>query len=329
LIPPFLLFLPLVAWELFHLRWPAARLAWLAPLIVAFARLNFEPLPEAGFGASASTIGSSTTTDGMVSQMTVLAAVLVCTAACLLAWRSAKAEHSLASYRLHRDDLTATQRSLELRNQGLHERQVLELRLATLNERSRIAREIHDNVGHLLTRSVLQVEALQVVHADDRQLADELTQVGETLHTAFETLRSSVHGLHSEANDLHSQLRLLATNSKSLDVSVECTAEQVPPQIAYTFLAIVREALSNTERHSDANSVQVTVVDFPGLWQLIVHDNGSVQPKAEQLKSGGLGLISMEERVRSFGGAFRTSYDHGFRVFVSIPRKQQDNDSSV
>ena len=317
-IPSFLLFLPLAAWELFQIRWPGARLVWLAPLVLAFARLNFEALPEIAFS---SVIGQGSAS----GQLMVLSATLVCSAACLLAWRSLQAERSLSDYRSHRDNLAATQRSLELRNQDLHERQTLELRLATLNERGRIAREIHDNVGHLLTRSVLQVEALQVVHGSDSQLADELAQVGETLHTAFETVRSSVHGLHSEANDLQTQLRLLTSGNESLTVGVECTPVQIPPQIAYTFLAIVREALSNTERHSDANTVQVTVTDFPGLWQLIVQDNGSIRPKAEQPRNAsGLGLISMEERVRSFGGAFRTSYNHGFRVFVSIPREQEE-----
>ncbi len=60
---------------------------------------------------------------------------------------------------------------------------------AVLAERARIAREIHDNVGHLLTRSVLQMEALAVTHEDDPALAKELAAVGATLHEALGTVR--------------------------------------------------------------------------------------------------------------------------------------------
>ena len=66
---------------------------------------------------------------------------------------------------------------MEQMNHQLIEKQNAQIYNATLKERNRIAREIHDNVGHLLTRSIMQVEALQVVHRDDERVRGELAQV--------------------------------------------------------------------------------------------------------------------------------------------------------
>ncbi|MDR1790634.1 MAG: histidine kinase [Propionibacteriaceae bacterium] len=291
--PAFLAFAPLAGYDLMRLPWP-----WLALLVVIPVLLGSSTLPPE----------------------TTITIVVAFGIAVLLSWRTSRAESALATVQARRDDLAEASRSLEARNRDLTERQDLELRLATLNERGRIAREIHDNVGHLLTRSVLQVEALQVVHAGDAALGGQLAAVGETLHTAFETVRASVHDLHDEALDLLAQLEEIAANTTHCQVLINYETGELPPGVTAAFLAIVREALSNTERHSDATEVKLSVVQFPGLYQLRIHDNGSKPPKRG---GGGIGLTTMEDRVRALGGTFRTSYDHGFSVFVSVPRARQ------
>ena len=105
------------------------------------------------------------------------------------------------SLRQWRDAVQEDRLALAERTRDLAERQDLEVSCAVLAERARIAREIHDNVGHLLTRSVLQMEALAVTHEDDPALAKELAAVGATLHEALGTVRASVHDLHDEAFD--------------------------------------------------------------------------------------------------------------------------------
>ena len=121
-----------------------------------------------------------------------------------------------------------------------------EVRLATLAERARIAREIHDNVGHLLTRSVLQVEALQVVHAEDEQVRADLAQVGATLHEAMDTVRKSVHDLHDDAFDLRSRLESVVGACGLPGARLSFDARDVPVPVAYCFVALVREALSTS-----------------------------------------------------------------------------------
>ncbi len=299
--PDFVVFLPLAAGDAFRLVLIPLRFTWLVPLATCIV------LPERG----------------TVPIELLCCAALFCVLSCLMVWRSGKEEELLRASRMRRDDLAKASRSLEMRNRDLRERQEMELHLATLNERSRIAREIHDNVGHLLTRSVLQVEALSVVHAGDEQLTEELKHVSGTLNTAFESVRASVHDLHEESYDLEVQLGALAKASEGVTVQVDYRVRELPSNVAYSFLSIVREALSNTRRHSDATGMQISVVEFPGLYQLTAHDNGSRAPLKAALTQGeGIGLTTMEERARSLGGIFRTSYDKGFKVFVSVPKSK-------
>lgn len=256
-----------------------------------------------------------------VLRMEPLAAVVMlfgCVLAYALARRTAVSLREKEEARHLRDDLREGTLALEEKNAQLRERQDLEVRLATLAERGRIAREIHDNVGHLLTRAIMQTEALQVVHRDDERVRSELAQVGETLHEAMGTVRASVHDLHDDAFDLETQVRA-AAEACALPVRVEFRADHVPAEVGYGFIAIVREALSNAVRHSNAGTVEVSVVEHPGFYRLVVHDDGT-RPSAMGEDGRGIGLTTMEDRARALGGVFRVSFEKGCKVFASVPK---------
>ncbi|WP_180326495.1 sensor histidine kinase [Raoultibacter phocaeensis] len=252
--------------------------------------------------------------------------------ACTLSYRTTQRARERVRFLALRDELHEASMALERKNRDLLEKQDNEVTLATLNERSRIAREIHDNVGHLLTRSVLQIEALQVVHAHETQVKGELEQVGATLHEALDTVRRSVHDLHDESLDLRTQLTSIAESDRTLEVELDYKAEEVPSAVGYCFIAIVRESLANAAKHSDAERVHVSVVEYPAFWRLTVHDNGSA-PESDSAsgawlggESGkrtgtGIGLQTMEDRARALGGVFRAEYERGFRIFVTIPKE--------
>jgi len=303
LVPSFVLFLPLAAGDLFRLRPTWIRAAWAVPLLVLSA------MPERLF----------------IEPFVLIATLCFCLLSCLFTWRADRIARQQKAAHKERDRLAQASHNLELRNRDLLDRQELKLELATLGERSRIARDIHDNVGHLLTRSILQTKALAVIHKDNEELTGELEQVSSTLGTAFEAVRMSVHNLYEESTSLEAQLTALTQRSEGINIRLEYRAGDISPRIATPIMTIVREALSNTQRHSDASSVRVSVVEFPGLYQLTVHDNGSRDPgPAAERQAEGLGLMSMQERARSLGGIFRTSYDKGFKVFVSIPKEETE-----
>ena len=304
--PAFAAFLPLSVYDLARDDHPAVRACWAIPALAAVVRLP----------STASVV-----------------LLIACAVAFLLSFRTQRASVEQAEYRRLRDNVQEASLALEEKNRGLREKQDLEVRLATLAERGRIAREIHDNVGHLLTRSIMQVEALQVVHRDDDQVRGELAQVGDTLHEAMSCVRASVHDLHDDAFDLETQIKEAAAACTALVVDVDYRASDVPAEVGYCFIAIVREALSNVSRHAKADRASVSVAAYPAFYRLVVRDNGTVPPPADVLgradgEAGrsaaagrGIGLATMADRARALGGMLRVDYDKGFKVFVTIPRK--------
>jgi signal transduction histidine kinase len=287
------------------LAWPEA-LPWL-PLLVYDVFASGVPWLAAPAVAWLGVLGRA-------PGLTVACAAVFSGIVGVLAWRTRRFGAVINSYRDLRDQLAAASQRLRRLNTDLAERQELEVRLATADERSRIAREIHDNAGHLLTRSVLQTQALLVARPE---LSPEITPVAATLAEAMDTIRQSVHNLRDQAVDTEASLAALGEGT-SLRVAVDYQAGTLPPLVGRAFTAIAREAVANTLRHSDARVARIGVVERPGVYQLTVHDDGSAPPAPAS--GSGMGLATIEERARALGGVFKAGYDAGFTVFVSIPR---------
>lgn len=251
--------------------------------------------------------------------------LIACAIAVALSLRTESTLRARNQTLLRADELRGRELALEERNRELLDAQDYEVRLATLDERARIAREIHDNVGHLLTRATVQVEAFRVVHAGE-PVEQDLAAVADTLHEALDEIRASVHDLRDDACDLSVQVRAVverACAGTGLSPSINVEAGEAPAPVASCLTAIVREAVSNALRHSNASRVTVELVEYPGFWRLTVIDNGT--GAAPDGAAGGMGLASMEERVRALGGTFRAGPgEHGgWTVFASIPRPER------
>lgn len=252
--------------------------------------------------------------------------LIACAIAVALSLRTESTLRARNQTLLRADELRGRELALEERNRELLDAQDYEVRLATLDERARIAREIHDNVGHLLTRATVQVEAFRVVHAGE-PVEQDLAAVANTLHEALDEVRASVHDLRDDACDLSVQVRAIverACAGTGLSPSVNVEAGEAPAPVASCLTAIVREAVSNALRHSNANRVTVELVEYPGFWRLTITDNGT-GAAPDDTASAGMGLASMEERVRALGGTFRAGPDQngGWTVFASIPRLER------
>lgn len=250
-------------------------------------------------------------------------ALLACVVAAALSLRTTRTLDDRREILRRSDELRERELALEAKNRDLLDAQDYEVRLATLSERARIAREIHDNVGHLLTRAVVQVEAYRVVHAGEPAEKD-LAAVADTVRAALDEVRASVHDLRDDAADLSVQVRTAvqrACEGAGLAWTVRAEAVEAPAPVASCLLAVVHEALSNVLRHSDARRVDVELVEHPGLWRLTVADDGTAAPAGG---GPGMGLASMEERVRALGGTFRAGPGErgGWTVFASVPRER-------
>lgn len=221
-----------------------------------------------------------------------------------------------------RDDSIELERLLKRRNRELQENLEYELKINTLNERNRIAREIHDNVGHILTRTLLRVGALSAVCPKEQgTLKENLTVLKDDLNAAMENIRKSVHGIRDESLDMRLELNRMNSELQSrfkTEIIYDMESE-LPVKIKLAFTAILNEAVSNILKHSGGDKVQITVREHPALYQLIVFDNG-VSEKRGKISGEGMGIDDMRQRTEDIGGIFRIDADRGFTVFVSVKK---------
>ncbi|MGN0484965.1 MAG: sensor histidine kinase [Lachnospiraceae bacterium] len=209
---------------------------------------------------------------------------------------------------------------LKKNNAKLIENQNNEIYIATLKERNRIAREIHDSVGHILSRSILQVGALLAI-CKESTLKPHLETLKVTLDEAMNSIRNSVHDLHDESIDLKTALTTLIEQFTFCPVQFECDlSKQIPKNVKYCFLSIVKEALNNIMKHSNAGKVCVLVKEHPAFYQLLIEDNGTnIAPSLHD--RSGIGLSNMKEQVESMNGICNIDTKKGFRIFISVPKK--------
>ena len=206
---------------------------------------------------------------------------------------------------------------LEQQNQDLIDKQDHEIHIATLNERNRIAREIHDHVGHQLSSSLLQIGALMAISKDPDQLL-RLDGLKKTLSLGMDNIRDSIHNLYDHAIDLDAQLTEIINHYSYCKVSYHNTILEPPNQKqSYAFISIVKEALSNIIKHAQATEVTILLREHPGMYQLIVHDNGNV---VDYNPDHGIGLKNMAQRVEILKGHMQIRTQNGFEVFVSLPK---------
>lgn len=223
-------------------------------------------------------------------------------------------------YKRTRDDTTELNLLLQQKNQSLRDKQDYEIYAATLRERNRIAREIHDNVGHLLTRSILMTGALKAVSREP-VLMPSLNQLEDTLSSAMDNIRSSVHDLHDESINMEEAVKSLIAEFSFCPVRLDYDiTDAVPRGIKYGFISILKEALANIMKHSNATSVHIILREHPALYQLLIEDNGT---SGKPLTESGIGLINMRDRIWSLNGNIQISSDHGFRIFITVPKQME------
>ena len=254
--------------------------------------------------------------------------VLWCFTLILAAIFSVRTERSLklAQEVIHlKDSSTELRLAMQKRQQDLLEKQDYEIHLATLQERNRIAREIHDNVGHMLSRSILQMGALQTIHKEE-PLHGQLVAINDTLSQAMNNIRESVHDLHNESLDLKQALREVTDEFRDkyeIAFTYDMSAA-VPRNVKYCFLAITKESLANVVRHSNATRVSLYFCEHPGFYQMLVEDNGTdIKVKEAQIAKAqvsGIGLSNMRERVEALGGMIAFLTDKGFEIRISVPK---------
>lgn len=296
------------------------------PVIATFA-VAFRRISE----QAALTQDSTAHTLWSVPTFMCLALVVLTALAALAGATYAKGQAAFRRYRALADAQRERLRRSRSRISDMEAARSADMQRARLNERTRIAREIHDNVGHLLTRAIMLTNADEVVarSTGDNMHAKQFEEIAGALDEAMTMIRRSVHDLKDEGTDFTAMIEdaTSVTGDARVQVHVTNGITQPPSNVAHCFAAVVREALTNTMRHSNATQVNVKLVDLPGLWQLIVQDNGGVIKRNARhtAQMRGIGLTDIEERARVLNGsAVCGPYGAGWRVFVSVPKESRN-----
>ena len=277
--------------------------------------------------------------DGDISEMIILYVGLVTIISFYLAANTKKINKLSRKCIELRDDTHIKQEQLAKQNAKLVVARDEQIHSAQLAERNRIAREIHDNVGHMLSRAILQMGALLSIYKEE-PLHEQLEGVRETLDGAMNNIRSSVHDLHDESIDVKSQIETMAKplNEKfkvDLDLDID---ENMNRQIKYVIIGVCKEAISNIMKYSVNSNVDIKLIWHPSMYQLVIHDyyqmpddesgkkvrnnsSGDNALSSYISNSSGMGLEGIRNRVESVDGLVRIMDDDGFKVFVTIPIK--------
>jgi signal transduction histidine kinase len=198
--------------------------------------------------------------------------------------------------------------------------------LAVSQERNRLAREIHDGLGHYLTTINMQIKAAIAVMQKDLPQSIHLLENAQQLSVeALDDVRSSVSSLREDnlgALSLGERIIKLIDSSKSAERNFNFVIEGNPramtPQVDVSLFRVVQEAINNANKHSKSTEVNITLnFDVPDIIKLNISDNG----KGSETPDGGFGLIGMKERIRLINGNFeiKTAKGCGFSIIVSVP----------
>jgi signal transduction histidine kinase len=196
-------------------------------------------------------------------------------------------------------------------------------------ERAHVARELHDDISQKLATLNLEAErALRAEPRNDGDLRKEMTRWVRRLSGILRDVDQTAYRLHPSSLD-HLGLPVAlksycADFGKQNAIAMRYTERNlpraIPPRLALTLYRVVQEALRNVVKHSGARRAIVSLAGKNGAIVLTVKDFG-IGFDVSRSKKRGLGLISMEERVRQAGGAFTmsTTPGNGVRIEVRIP----------
>src|SRR6056297_2041272 len=210
---------------------------------------------------------------------------------------------------------------------GERERQNAELRLtqaevrrlARVAERERIARDLHDVLGHTLSVIAVKSElAARLVDKNPEQAGEEMRSVQDTARQALADVREAIGGIRTQ--ELDEAIEQVRSGLRAADVELNYERD---PDLALSkqreamLALVIREAATNVIRHAQASQCRIELRREPnGEVSLEISDNGRGRIKAE-----GGGIQGMFARIEALGGRLDISADHGHRLRAELPRE--------
>lgn len=231
---------------------------------------------------------------------------------------------------LQYEQMSRSHQELEDAHQQLQQYAQTVEQLTVDRERNRIAREIHDTVGHKMTALLVQLQLARELMNQNKPKAEAAMNIcGVLARDALEEVRFSVKTIHSDEG---SQQTFIASvrklfedfyKSASLQTTFDLAGDptSIPSTLQPTLIRIIQESLTNAKRHGQATHCHVILSCTLEKITLTIKDNGYGMSKV----TPGFGLINMKERIEEHGGTvcFQSIHQGGFEIDVELPLHQK------
>lgn len=224
--------------------------------------------------------------------------------------------------------MEASQDALQQETFQLYEKQKLlrlehekDLELAKLTERNRISHELHDEIGHTISTTIMNLEALQLVTTDPT-IATRLEQLSTHLQQGMDQIRHTLHGMYDDTFQLEQKLQEVITPltpHAQIDYQHHLTSA-LPLPMKLDILAIVKELMTNFVKHSTTHAMHLYIVEHPHILTIDYRDETAA---THSNTANGIGLIAMREVVQKYHGELTINTKQGYHIFIRIPKEQE------
>ncbi|QFY09894.1 two-component sensor histidine kinase [Nonomuraea phyllanthi] len=185
------------------------------------------------------------------------------------------------------------------------------------HERLRIARELHDLIGHQLSALALELEVAR--HHEGAEAHEHVERANAVARELLGDVRKTVGQLRADAPDLRESLTAVVRDIPGLDISVRIDDDvQAGEELTETLIRVVQEIVTNTIRHAAATTLRIRIETMPDhAVRLTSVDDGRGSPDVRP----GNGLRGLAERIGAMGGDVRLDGSNGFRITATVPAR--------
>lgn len=190
--------------------------------------------------------------------------------------------------------------------------------IAEIRERNRIAREIHDTVGHSLAGILIQLQAAQKLKQRDEEKSDKLLKDSiERLSEALNVMRNTVHNIKPSDKMGLEYIKSIINNFNYCPVDFKHYGDfnSLPANVLETISSDIKEALTNAYKYSKATAIDMKIDINNNFVRVYIKDNGEGCPNLKE----GFGLLGIRERIKNLGGTVSFSGENGFIIVYVIP----------
>jgi signal transduction histidine kinase len=235
----------------------------------------------------------------------------------------------ITSYRSLVDEFSVTNDQLMKANEQLRQHMKTVEELAVLKERNRVAREIHDSLGHTMTLiAKIQEVAVLDFGQDNEKMLQAMKKANEITKKGIKELRQSLYNIVPERTEkgvLKEMLNQLAADLEASNINInitfQCDDVFVNCEVSKTLFRVCQEAVTNSIKHGGANEIHIILQNDARALKLFIIDNGKGCMKINK----GYGLLGMEERLANLDGAiaFGSDGESGFNIRIQIPLERE------